>query len=83
MAEKLSQENPKMETENASSSEKPDKKPICVIVLGMAASGKTTFVQKIVSDLYRRGKPYAINLDPACRETPYPTNIGNVYSSFK
>ncbi|XP_015112402.1 GPN-loop GTPase 1 [Diachasma alloeum] len=51
------------------------KGPVCIIVLGMAGSGKTTFVQKIVSTLYESGKPYVVNLDPACREVPYPTNI--------
>lgn len=51
-------------------------KPTCVIVLGMAGSGKTTFVTKLVSQLYDSGKPYVINLDPACNEVPYPANIG-------
>ncbi|XP_017891121.1 GPN-loop GTPase 1 [Ceratina calcarata] len=51
------------------------KKPTCIIVLGMAGSGKTTFVQRLVSVLYSVGKPYAINLDPACREVPYPANV--------
>ena len=50
--------------------------PTCVIVLGMAGSGKTTFVQRLTSDLHR-GKvpPYVLNLDPACREVPFPANI--------
>jgi len=50
--------------------------PTCVIVLGMAGSGKTTFVQRLTSDLHR-GKvpPYVVNLDPACREVPFPANI--------
>ncbi|KOC64553.1 GPN-loop GTPase 1 [Habropoda laboriosa] len=53
-----------------------DKKPICIIVLGMAGSGKTTFVQQLVSVLYNTtGKAYVINLDPACKEVPYPANI--------
>jgi len=52
------------------------KKPTCIIVLGMAGSGKTTFVQRLTSDLYRRKTaPYVVNLDPACREVPYPANI--------
>lgn len=62
------------------------KKPSCIIVLGMAGSGKTTFVQRLVSVLYNVGKPYVINLDPACREVPYPANIGtsnvNEFSTF-
>ncbi|CAD1479580.1 unnamed protein product, partial [Heterotrigona itama] len=52
-----------------------EKKPTCIIILGMAGSGKTTFVQRLVSILYNVGKPYVINLDPACREVPYPANI--------
>nr|SVE88667.1 EOG090X072H [Daphnia sinensis]SVE89292.1 EOG090X072H [Daphnia sinensis]SVE89911.1 EOG090X072H [Daphnia sinensis]SVE90540.1 EOG090X072H [Daphnia sinensis]SVE91168.1 EOG090X072H [Daphnia sinensis] len=52
------------------------KKPVCLIVLGMAGSGKTTFVQQLTSRLHARNKPpYVINLDPACREVPYPVNI--------
>ncbi|XP_068975688.1 GPN-loop GTPase 1 [Bombus flavifrons] len=54
---------------------KKEKKPTCIIILGMAGSGKTTFVQRLVSVLYKTGKPYVINLDPACREVPYPANI--------
>ena len=54
-----------------------EKKPTCIIVLGMAGSGKTTFVTKLVSRLYDTSKPYVINLDPACNELPYPANIGN------
>merc|ERR1719227_32296 len=50
--------------------------PCCVIILGMAGSGKTTFVQRLTSHLYSRGSPpYVLNLDPACREVPYPANI--------
>ncbi|XP_063984012.1 GPN-loop GTPase 1 [Diachasmimorpha longicaudata] len=63
------------DAEPASTRTSSRKGPVCIIVLGMAGSGKTTFVQKIVSTLYETGKPYVINLDPACRETPYPTNI--------
>ena len=50
--------------------------PTCIIVLGMAGSGKTTFVQRLTSDLYQGTvSPYVVNLDPACREVPYPANI--------
>lgn len=55
--------------------EASNKKPTCIIVLGMAGSGKTTFVQRLVSTLYTTCKPYVINLDPACKEVPYPANI--------
>jgi GTPase SAR1 family protein len=50
--------------------------PTCIIVLGMAGSGKTTFVQRLTKELYgRQCPPYVVNLDPACREVPYPANI--------
>jgi GTPase SAR1 family protein len=51
-------------------------KPTCIIVLGMAGSGKTTFVQRLTADLHaKQTPPYVVNLDPACREVPYPANI--------
>ncbi|RLU21976.1 hypothetical protein DMN91_006355 [Ooceraea biroi] len=49
--------------------------PACIIVLGMAGAGKTSFVSKLISKLQNTGKPYVINLDPACKETPYSANI--------
>lgn len=53
------------------------KSPVCLIVLGMAGSGKTTFVSKLDSYLqqYKRS-PYLVNLDPACKNMPYQPNIG-------
>ena len=59
------------------------KKPTCVIVLGMAGSGKTTFVQRLVAHLHTKKiknpeenkAPYVVNLDPACHEVPYPANV--------
>lgn len=55
---------------------KGDSKPICLIVLGMAGSGKTTFVQRIVHHLHaKQSPPYVINLDPACHSVPFPANI--------
>lgn len=51
-------------------------KPTCMIVLGMAGSGKTTWVQRLASHLHSRNNtPYIVNLDPACLEVPYPVNI--------
>ncbi|XP_036338738.1 GPN-loop GTPase 1 [Rhagoletis pomonella] len=55
--------------------QEPVSAPICMIVLGMAGSGKTTFVQKLTQLSFNHFKPYVINLDPACRETPYHANI--------
>ena len=52
------------------------KKAMCVIVLGMAGSGKTTFVRQLNSHLIAKGnKCYVMNLDPAVNEVPYPVNI--------
>ncbi|CAL8122312.1 unnamed protein product [Orchesella dallaii] len=50
--------------------------PIVMIMVGMAASGKTSLTQRITSELMRKGTPpYIINLDPACLDPPYPVNI--------
>lgn len=54
-------------------------RPICLIVLGMAGSGKTSFVKKLTQlGNLQNMKPYVINLDPACQEVPYHTNIGEL-----
>ncbi|XP_062271155.1 GPN-loop GTPase 1 [Scomber scombrus] len=51
-------------------------KPVCLIVLGMAGSGKTTFVQRLTAYLHSHNSPpYVINLDPAVHEVPFPANI--------
>ncbi|XP_023268134.1 GPN-loop GTPase 1 [Seriola lalandi dorsalis] len=51
-------------------------KPVCLIVLGMAGSGKTTFVQRLTAHLHTlKAPPYVINLDPAVHEVPFPANI--------
>lgn len=50
-------------------------KPVCLVVLGMAGSGKTTFVKKLSQFQRDEMKPYLVNLDPACKEVPYPVNI--------
>ena len=52
--------------------------PVCLIVLGMAGSGKTTFVKKLQQLKISEQLPYVINLDPACKELPYPANIGKL-----
>ncbi|XP_008070939.1 GPN-loop GTPase 1 isoform X1 [Carlito syrichta] len=50
--------------------------PVCLLVLGMAGSGKTTFVQRLTGHLHSQGcPPYVINLDPAVHEVPFPANI--------
>uniref|UniRef100_A0A8C4ZLG2 GPN-loop GTPase n=1 Tax=Gadus morhua TaxID=8049 RepID=A0A8C4ZLG2_GADMO len=60
----------------ATSSNTAQKKPVCLIVLGMAGSGKTTFVQRLTAHLHsKKSPPYVINLDPAVHEVPFPANI--------
>ncbi|UYV71841.1 GPN1 [Cordylochernes scorpioides] len=52
------------------------KVPTCLLVLGKAGVGKTTFVRKMVDVLSSQSRsPYVINLDPACLQVPYPANI--------
>lgn len=52
------------------------KRPVCLIVLGMAGSGKTSLVQRLSTI---ENKPYIVNMDPACLNLPYFANIGNVH----
>lgn len=60
--------NVELESDSASS-------PLCIIVLGMAGSGKTSFVKKLTQISSECFNPYVLNLDPACHETPYHANI--------
>ena len=51
-------------------------KTINLIVLGMAGSGKTTFVQKLEEEIANKDKEsYIINLDPAVMNTLYEPNL--------
>ena len=50
--------------------------PTVIVCIGMAGSGKTTFVHRLYLHLQSVGKRvYSINLDPAVKKVPYPTNI--------
>ncbi|XP_075970212.1 GPN-loop GTPase 1 [Anticarsia gemmatalis] len=55
--------------------EEDSRKPICLIILGMAGAGKTSFTRRLAGKVVDNARPYLINLDPACREVPYPANI--------
>ncbi|CEP63152.1 GTPase NPA3 LALA0_S07e03576g [Lachancea lanzarotensis] len=47
-----------------------------VICIGMAGSGKTTFMQRLNSHLHAaKSPPYVVNLDPAVLNVPYGANI--------
>jgi GTPase SAR1 family protein len=51
-------------------------KTINLIILGMAGSGKTTFVQRLEEELANKDKEsYIINLDPAVMDTLYEPNL--------
>ena len=63
-------------SQESSESSKTEIKPVVILTLGMAGSGKTRFMQRINAWLHAKEKsPYVINLDPAVFEVPYPTNI--------
>lgn len=57
--------------------------PVSIVCVGMAGSGKTTFMQRINSHLHTQhtqapdttAPPYVMNLDPAVRSVPFDSNI--------
>ncbi|KAL4742500.1 hypothetical protein BDV11DRAFT_180534 [Aspergillus similis] len=50
--------------------------PVAVVCVGMAGSGKTTFMQRINSHLHsKKQPPYVLNLDPAVHTVPFESNI--------
>jgi len=50
--------------------------PVAIVCVGMAGSGKTTFMQRINAHLHgQREPPYVINLDPAVLNVPFESNI--------
>ncbi|KAI5307134.1 hypothetical protein KEM56_004043 [Ascosphaera pollenicola] len=50
--------------------------PVAIVCVGMAGSGKTTFMQRINSHLHsQRTPPYVVNLDPAVINVPFESNI--------
>ncbi|OBT67129.1 hypothetical protein VE03_04412 [Pseudogymnoascus sp. 23342-1-I1] len=52
------------------------KTPVSIVCVGMAGSGKTTFMQRINAHLHeKKTPPYVINLDPAVRSVPFESNI--------
>ena len=53
-----------------------DNSPVCILVLGMAGSGKTSFVRQFSTLKIDGTIPYVVNLDPACHDLPYNANIG-------
>ncbi|KHN96093.1 putative protein family, ATP binding protein [Metarhizium album ARSEF 1941] len=50
--------------------------PVAIVCVGMAGSGKTTFMQRINAHLHSKAQPpYVINLDPAVLNVPFDPNI--------
>jgi GTPase SAR1 family protein len=67
---------PATTTSASASADVQSKLPVCILVLGMAGSGKTTFIQRINAYLHsEQTPPYVVNLDPAVHELPYPCNV--------
>ncbi|KAK5123206.1 hypothetical protein LTR85_003405 [Meristemomyces frigidus] len=67
-------------TSTTTSTQQP---PVAIICIGMAGSGKTTFMQRINAHLHQKHQehpstiapPYVLNLDPAVRSVPFECNI--------
>ena len=60
--------NPKLKTAKT--------RPTVCLVIGMAGSGKTTFLQRLNAHVHQHNIPsYIINLDPAVTSVPYGANI--------
>mmetsp|Transcript_22471 Transcript_22471/g.46611 ORF Transcript_22471/g.46611 Transcript_22471/m.46611 type:complete len:348 (+) Transcript_22471:48-1091(+) len=52
------------------------KSPIVVLMIGMAGSGKSTWMHRLVVRLQSQKKRvYTVNLDPAVRNIAYPVNV--------
>lgn len=67
---------PSSETPAPSSKMVQHKKPVVIIVIGMAGSGKTTLMQRLVSHMHSEKKRgYVLNLDPAVMSLPFTANI--------
>jgi len=74
--EKQSSSKNETKDENKNSKLPKNMKTINLIVLGMAGSGKTTFVQKLEEEIANKDQEsYIINLDPAVMDTLYEPNL--------
>ncbi|KAI1376989.1 hypothetical protein F4677DRAFT_416990 [Hypoxylon crocopeplum] len=63
-------------TAGAATTTSSSSEPVAIICVGMAGSGKTTFMQRINAHLHgQRDPPYVINLDPAVLNVPFESNI--------
>ncbi|OBZ89897.1 GPN-loop GTPase 1 [Choanephora cucurbitarum] len=62
--------------ENPSQTINNQKQPPVILCIGMAGSGKTTFMQRVNAYLHeKKTPPYVLNLDPAVSSLPFTANI--------
>ena len=66
--------------EASTSTSAPRRKPVAVLVIGMAGSGKSTLLQRMCSHVgsspgAEKEPSYVINLDPAVHKVPFGANI--------
>ncbi|BBG93045.1 P-loop containing nucleoside triphosphate hydrolases superfamily protein [Prunus dulcis] len=77
--EELTNSMKKLQVEESSSGQAGSsfkKKPVIIIVVGMAGSGKTTFLHRLVSHTRESNvRGYVMNLDPAVMTLPFGANI--------
>ncbi|KAJ1983379.1 hypothetical protein H4R33_004770 [Dimargaris cristalligena] len=67
---------PETASASAAQTTDPKKMPTVILCIGMAGSGKTTFMQRMNAHLRaQKQAPYVLNLDPAVSKLPYGTNI--------
>nr|CAD1833203.1 unnamed protein product [Ananas comosus var. bracteatus] len=64
------------ESSSGSSNANFKRKPVIIIVVGMAGTGKTTFLHRLVCYTQASGiRGYVLNLDPAVMTLPFGANI--------
>jgi len=65
-----------MSSSNTTTASSSEKKPTVIICIGMAGSGKTSFIQRVNSYIHSNGENgYLLNLDPAVSQVPFGANI--------
>nr|XP_010938216.1 GPN-loop GTPase QQT2 [Elaeis guineensis]XP_010938217.1 GPN-loop GTPase QQT2 [Elaeis guineensis] len=74
--EELSESIDKLHISESSSNGNFKRKPVIIIVVGMAGSGKTTFLHRLVCHTQSSNiRGYVLNLDPAVMTLPFGANI--------
>ncbi|KAL1840281.1 hypothetical protein VTJ49DRAFT_659 [Mycothermus thermophilus] len=63
-------------SESSASPQGQAEKPVVIVTVGMAGSGKTTFMQRLNAHLFQNQEPrYVMNLDPAVAKLPFQCNL--------